>query len=111
MDCSADTSALYLSAMSIAEVQRGIELTRDQDVSKALEIEAWLEEVVNTGQVLDIDASVGREWAKLMHRRSNTLVEEAFIAATARVHQLTVVTRNTSDFKALKVATHNPFVK
>ena len=62
-----------------------------------------------TGQVLAMDAAVCREWARLMHRRSDTLVEDAFIAATARVHRLVVVTRNVRDFKTLGVETLNPF--
>ena len=62
-----------------------------------------------TGQVLAMDSAVCREWAKLMRRRSDTLVEDAFIAATASVHRLVVVTRNVRDFKALGANTLNPF--
>lgn len=102
-------SALYLSAMTAGEVQRGIELTRAQDAAKATEIEAWLDELMHTGQVLPMDAAVCREWAKLMHGRSETLAEDAFIAATARVHGLTVATRNVRDYRALGVAIVNPF--
>ena len=104
-----DASALYLSAMTIGELQRGIEMTREQDTGKADQIEAWLEQLMFTGQVLAMDSVVCREWAKLMHRRSETLVEDAFIAATAIVHRLVVVTRNVRDFKALGVKTLNPF--
>ena len=104
-----DTTSLYVSAMTIAELQRGIEMTREQDGGKASEIEVWLEQLMFTGQVLAMDAAVCREWARLMHRRSDTLVEDAFIAATARVHRLVVVTRNVRDFKTLGVETLNPF--
>lgn len=104
-----DASSLYLSAMTIAELQRGIEMTREQDVEKAAQIEAWLEQLMFTGQVLAMDAAVCRDWAKFMHRRSDTLVEDAFIAATASVHRLVVVTRNVRDFKMLGVNTLNPF--
>ena len=104
-----DTTSLYLSAMTTAELQRGIEMTREQDAGKANEIETWLEQLMFTGQVLAMDAAVCREWARLMHRRSDTLVEDAFIAATARVHRLVVVTRNVRDFKTLGVETLNPF--
>ena len=104
-----DASSLYLSAMTIAELQRGVEMTREQDGEKADQIEAWLEQLMFTGQVLAMDSAVCREWAKLMHRRSDTLVEDAFIAATASVHRLVVVTRNVRDFKALGVDTLNPF--
>lgn len=104
-----DASALYLSAMTIAELQRGVEMTREQDGDKADQIEAWLEQLMFTGQVLAMDSAVCREWAKLMHRRSETLVEDAFIAATASVHRLVVVTRNVRDFKTLGMNTLNPF--
>ena len=104
-----DTTSLYLSAMTIGELQRGVEMTREQDADKASQIEAWLEQLTFTGQVLAIDAAVCREWARLMHRRSDTLVEDAFIAATARVHRFIVVTRNVRDFKTLGVETLNPF--
>lgn len=104
-----DTTSLYLSAMTIAELQRGVEMTREQDAEKASEIEVWLEQLMFTGQVLPMDAAVCREWARLMHRRSDTLVEDAFIAATARVHRLVVATRNVRDFKTLGVETFNPF--
>ena len=56
-----------------------------------------------------MDAAAFRAWAQLMHRKSNTLYEDAMIAATAQVHGLTVVTRNVSDFKSLGVPTFNPF--
>ena len=104
-----ESTSLYLSAMTIAELQRGIEMTREQDSEKALQIQAWLEQLLYTGQMLAMDAAVCREWARLMHGRSDTLVEDAFIAATARVHRLVVVTRNVRDFKTLGVETLNPF--
>jgi predicted nucleic acid-binding protein len=59
--------------------------------------------------VLPMDARTFREWARLMHRRSDTLYEDAMIAATARIHGLTVVTRNVADFRAFDVPLLNPF--
>ncbi|MFM9969292.1 MAG: type II toxin-antitoxin system VapC family toxin [Burkholderiales bacterium] len=104
-----ETAALFISAMSIAEIQRGIEKTRENDPEKAAQIEAWLLQLIGSGQVLPMDAGVCREWARIMLRRSGTLVEDAFIAATATVHRLTVVTRNVRDFKVFEVKTFNPF--
>lgn len=101
---------LFVSAMTIAEIQQGIERTRDQDPSRAAELERWLVELLlPSAQVLSMDTAVCRAWAKLMHRRSATLAEDAFIAATALVHGLGVVTRNTADFAALQVPFVNPF--
>jgi toxin FitB len=100
---------LYLSAVTIGEIQAGIELTRAQDPNKALEIEAWLEQVASAYNVLAMDAAAFRAWAQLMHRKSDTVYEDAMIAATAKVHGLTVVTRNVADFKAFGVPLLNPF--
>jgi predicted nucleic acid-binding protein len=106
---SLEDNQLHLSAVTIGEIQSGIELTREQDVAKATEIETWLEAVAMAYNVLPMDAPTFRAWAQLMHRRSDTLYEDAMIAATAKVHGLTVATRNTADFKAFGVALFNPF--
>ncbi len=100
---------LHLSAVSLGEIQAGIELTREQDAAKAAEIEAWADQVAATWNVLPMDAATFRVWAKLMHRRSDTLIEDAMIAAAAQRHGLQVVTRNVADFKEFGVRTFNPW--
>ena len=104
-----DDSFLHLSAVTLAEIQAGIELTRQQDLGKANEIEAWLDLVTRTFNILPMDGPTFRCWARLMHRQSNTLYEDAMIAATAEIHQLTVVTRNVADFQPFGIPLFNPF--
>ncbi len=104
-----DDAELHLSALTLGEIQVGIEITRTQNPTKAAELDAWLELVARSHNILPMDAEAFRTWARLMHRKSNTLDEDAMIAATAQVHQLTLVTRNTSNFKALGVQSFNPF--
>lgn len=100
---------LHISAVTIGEIQAGIELTREQDPAKAAEIEAWLERVAATCNVLAMDAAAFRVWAKLMHRRPDGLLEDAMIAATAEVRGLVIATRNVRDFAVLGASTVNPF--
>ena len=100
---------IHLSAVTIGELQAGVEMTREQDPAKAAEIESWLEQVAQAYNVLPMDAGIFRAWARLMHRRPDDLIENARIAATAMVHNLTVVTRNGRDFDRRGVRAFNPF--
>jgi predicted nucleic acid-binding protein len=108
---SVDDGELFLSAVTIGEIQAEIELTREQDPDKASEIQMWLELLAAAYNILPMDAAAFRVWAQLMHRKSDTLYEDAMIAATARLHKLIVVSRNVADFKALGVEVFNPFVE
>ncbi len=88
---------LHLCAVTLGEIQTGIEMTREQ--------------VAASYNVLPMDAATFRLWAKLMHRQSDSVYEDAMIAACARIHKLTVVTRNVGDFARFQVPLFNPFKK
>ncbi len=100
---------LFISAVTVGEIQAGIEITREQDGAKADELETWLDRVLASYSVLPMDATTFREWARLMHGKSNTVAEDAMITATAIVNRLTVVTRNVRDFAPLGVDLLDPF--
>lgn len=100
---------LHISAVTLGEIQAGIEVTREQDAAKAAELEQWLELVAVSFNVITMDAAAFREWARLMHRASDTVYEDAMLAATAKLNKLTVVTRNVADFKQFGVDLLNPF--
>lgn len=106
---SVEDQHLFISVVTIAEIQAGIEITREQDVEKASQIEQWLDLVATSYNILPMDAVTFRTWAKLMHRKSDNLYEDAMIAATAQVHDLIVVTRNVDDFLVFEVQIFNPF--
>jgi len=96
--------------VTIGEIQAIFELSREQDASNAAEIEQWLNRVCDTFSILPMDGLAIRCWARLMQRQSDTLVEDAMLAAIAKVHPLTVVTRNVSDFRRFDVPLLDPFV-
>lgn len=100
---------LAIPAVVIAEIQNGIEITRNQDAVKARELEKWLDEVMDYYSILPADGPIFREWARLMGGRSDDLSGDAMIAATARIHRLIVVTRNVKDFDGLGVEVFDPF--
>jgi predicted nucleic acid-binding protein len=106
---AAPAESLYVSAVTIGEIQAGIEITRQQDAEKAKEIEKWLDNVAQSYGVLPADAPTFRRWAQLMHRRPDHHLEVALIAATALVRGLTVATRNVVDFEPFVVPLVNPF--
>jgi predicted nucleic acid-binding protein len=105
-----DDADLSISAVTLGEIQAGIEITREQDAEKAASIEFWADQVADTYNVLPMTAEVFRLWAKLMHKQSDTVTEDAMIAATAIANKLTVVTRNVTDFERFGVKILNPFV-
>lgn len=103
--------ALFLSALTVGEIRQGIEQLRGRDALQAHTLDRWMEGLVQfyEDRLLYVDGAVAEEWGRLQARRSAPVVD-ALLAATARVHRLTVVTRNVRDFATLQVRLLNPFV-
>jgi toxin FitB len=93
----------------MGELQAGIEPTRHQDPSKASEFERWADQLAASYQILPMDTPCFREWGRIMDRKPDQLLEDAMIAATARVHRLIVATRNERDFRHFEVPILNRF--
>ena len=102
---------VYLSAVTVGEIQTGIEFTRVKDASEAAELESWLGKMVDTHRILPMDPAAFRVWGRLLYRRWNTRMTDAMIAATAVLHRLIVVTGNPQVYDRLGVETLNPYEK
>jgi len=100
---------LSLKGPLLAEIQSSIDTTRKQDAHKAQKIEQWLNKLEYTFDVLPMESKCFRIWARLMHRETNTALEDAVITATALANELTVVTCNTKDFHRFDVLQLKPF--
>jgi len=101
---------LFLSALTLGEIRKGIEGVRPRDPGRAAALEGWLAEVVDAfgPRVLGVDAAVAETWGRISALRSVPVVD-ALLAATARVHDLVLITRNTADVEGLGVRVLNPF--
>ena len=101
---------LWLSALVLGEIRKGVELARRRDPQKAAALEAWLGEVVAgfADRVLPVDAAVAEEWGRMNAIRPVPVID-ALLAATAKANGLTLVTRNEADVAGIGVEVLNPF--
>lgn len=101
---------LHLSVMTLGEIRNGIDRLRDRDASLADVFARWLSELRSrfVDRILPVDARVADEWGRLNAIASRSTVD-SLIAATARVHGLTVVTHNTKDFEGCDVSLLDPW--
>ena len=108
----ADPAEMYLSVVTVFELERGVLLIERRDSQQGLRLRRWLEQHVLEpfeGQILPIDTAIARRCAAL-HVPDPRPERDALIAATALAHGLTVVTRNTNDFAPMGVALRNPWL-
>ena len=103
-------SDLYLSALILGEIRKGIELARPRDPAKAEALRGWLDAVVEAfaDRVIPVDRFVSDAWGRMSATRPIPVID-GLLAATAKVHDLTLVTRNDADVAGLGVRVLNPF--
>lgn len=101
---------LFLSVLTLGEIRRGIEGIRQRDPAKAATLERWLRDISEAfgARIIGVDLAVAEAWGRMSVARSVPVID-ALLAATAQVHDLVLVTRNTADVSGLGVRTLNPF--
>jgi predicted nucleic acid-binding protein len=105
-----DDVELHLSVMTLGEIRKGIELLRGHDPDQAEVFANWLGELRTrfADRIVAIDTRTAEEWGRLNAIAPRNTVD-SLIAASARIHDLTVVTRNTVDFQGCEVPLLNPW--
>lgn len=99
-----------LSVLTLGELRRGVRMLHGRDPIRARRLETWVDELHADyrARLLPVDDAVAQEWSELPVERTLPAVD-GLIAATARVHGLTIATRNVRDFADLGVSLFNPF--
>lgn len=107
---SAPANELFVSALTVGELWKGVALKRRTDELAGDQLAAWVQgiETLFANQVLPVDAAVARVWGELCAAQSFPVIDAA-IAATALAHGLTLVTRNTKDFALTGVPILDPW--
>ena len=101
---------LHLSVLVLGEIRKGTEGVRGKDPKQADALERWLQAVYKAfeGRILGIDSAVAEEWGQMNARRPFPALD-GLLAATAKIHGLTLVTRNVGDVADSGVSLLNPF--
>jgi len=107
-----DDTELFLSVLTVGEIRRGIDSIHRRDRTRALSLNRWFRALVTEyeGRLLPVDQKVAEEWGRMNAVRTLPAVD-SLLAATAHVHGLTFVTRNTRDVAQTGVPCLNPFTR
>ena len=107
---SIDDADIYLSVLVVGEIRKGIERARRSDPAQARALDKWLSTVKQSygERILPIDQMVANEWGSMNAIRPVPTVD-ALLAATAKVHRMTLATRNVADVTGLGADVMNPF--
>lgn len=100
---------VYLSAVTLLELQEGVERRREYDPARAYALDVWVDEVESSSTLVPMDGRCFREAARLMGGKQEDIVYDAMIAATALIHGFTLATRNERDFRFPGIEIFNPF--
>lgn len=105
-------SELFLSALTIGEIRRGICQQESKNPRFAARLSEWLDSLLLLygERILPISTQIALEWGMISAQTGNSSAD-GLIAATAKVHHLTVITRNIKHFEATGVLCHNPWVE
>jgi len=101
----------WISVLSLGEIRKGIELLRKKSPGQCPAFEKWLTRIETdyAGNILPVTDGIADQWGRLQAKQSMPVID-SLLAATAVVHQLTLVTRNTIDFTASGAVLLNPFL-
>jgi len=109
---SVDPSSLHFSILTLGELRKGVAVKRQSDPEIAKQLTTWVDglELSFADRILGIDADTARLWGELSAQGPRPVID-TLLAATAAVHGLTFVTRNTRDVQDIKVKLLNPWLK
>jgi predicted nucleic acid-binding protein len=109
---SIDSASLFTSVLTIGELRKGVAAKMRTDPVMAKTLAAWVEglEFGFAGQILAVDAATARLWGDWSGNRPRPVID-TLLAATAVLHGLTLVTRNTRDLADIEVKLHNPWAE
>lgn len=106
-----ESDQLFMSVLTLGEIRKGVERARRRDPARARVLERWLADLSRTyaDRLIPVDRDIADEWGRMAAIRTLPIID-GLLAATAKVHGLTLVTRNVDDVTGLGAKLLNPFL-